>query len=116
MNKLSKALAALLACALLAPAGAATPQDAARKGYYDMCLQAVNMPKPYGEWDLKGNARLPAYCECFSDAFLKRAMKAAAAMQAGQKPPSLEQSNKDELALRNTCRVKAGLPAAVEPK
>ncbi len=84
--------------------------------YQDMCMSAADMPKPFGEWDLKGNAKLPAYCTCFAPAFEARAMKAMAAMQAGAKPPSLEQSNKEELELRNSCRKKVGLPLAVETK
>lgn len=108
------AFATLLACALLAPvvAGAAEPTDPAQKGYYDMCLKSVDLPRPYGESDLKGNAKLPAYCECFSGAFLKRAMAAMAARQAGQKPPPLEESNRQERLLRNACRKQTGLSEA----
>ena len=84
--------------------------------YATMCVKSADMPKPYGEWDLKGNAKLPEYCKCFSEAFGARAMKAMATMQAGAKPPSLEQSNKEELELRNVCRKKTGLPLAVEAK
>lgn len=84
--------------------------------YNDMCMNAANMPKPYGEWDLKGNAKLPEYCKCFVPAFQARAMKALTEMQAGAKPPSLAQSNKEELELRNVCRKQVGLPLAVESK
>jgi len=84
--------------------------------YYDMCLQAADVPKPFGEWDLKGNAKLPQYCKCFAPKFEARAMKAMKAMQAGAKPPSLDQSNKEEMDLRNSCRKEVGLPLAVEPK
>lgn len=85
-------------------------------GYYDMCLKAADIPKPFGEWDLKGNAKLSPYCKCFAPKFEARAMKAMTAMQAGAKPPSLEQSNKEEMDLRNSCRKELGLPLAVEPK
>jgi hypothetical protein len=88
----------------------AAPSD---NPYYGMCLQSVKMPKPFGEWDLKDNPKLPAYCECFSAAFHERAMKS---LSSNAKPPSLEESNRQELALRNTCRAKTGLPAAVEVK
>ncbi|SHH59847.1 hypothetical protein [Massilia sp. CF038] len=103
------------AAAAIAPAQA---QGNGKQGmdYSAMCVQSANMPKPYGEYDLKGNAKLPDYCKCFSEAFGARAMKAMSAMQAGGKPPSLEQSNKEELELRNVCRKKVGLPLAVEAK
>ena len=101
---------ALLTCAAVAPAFAGQ-EEMARKSYYDMCVQATSMPKPFGEWDVKGNAKLPAYCECFAQRFLERAKASM-----GKPAPSLEQSNKEELALRNACRSKTGLPAAVEPK
>lgn len=112
------AVAAAMLLALLPSAnaqGGAVPAD----GYADMCVKAADMPKPYGEWDLKGNAKLPAYCKCFSAAFAARAQKALAYMQAnpGKAPPgTLEQSNAEELAMRNTCRKQGGLPAAVEVK
>ncbi|UUZ51125.1 hypothetical protein LP420_17250 [Massilia sp. B-10] len=47
-----------------------------------MCINAASMPKPFGEYDLKGNPKLPEYCKCFSQAFEARAMKAMTAMQA----------------------------------
>jgi len=116
MTKLHFGVAALLACAALAP-GLSTAQDlaAAEASYAQMCMQAVDMPKPYGESDLKGNPKLGEYCKCFSGLFTKRAMKAAEAMQAGKAPPPLEESNRQELALRNTCRKQTGLPLAVAP-
>jgi hypothetical protein len=114
MKILYQALPALLLYAFLAPANAASPDQVAA-GYQQMCMQAADMPKPYGEWDLKGNPKLTAYCECFSPLFAKRAMAAAQRMQAGQQPPPLEQSQKEELAMRNTCRSQTGLPQ-VPPK
>lgn len=77
--------------------------------YKQMCMKATDMPKPYGEWDLKGNPKLGKYCDCFAPQFIARMMKSA-----GSAPPTLEESNKQELALRNTCRKQVGLPAAVE--
>jgi hypothetical protein len=101
---------------LLATLPAAHAQAPKQMSYSDMCINATSLPKPYGEYDLKGNPKLPEYCKCFSGLYEARAMKAMAAMQAGAKPPSLEQSNKEELELRNACRKKTGLPLAVEPK
>jgi hypothetical protein len=109
---------ATIVFALLLAALPAAQAQAPKKqmGYSDMCINAASMPKPFGEYDLKGNPKLPEYCKCFSQAFEARAMKAITEMQAGAKPPSLEQSNKEELELRNVCRKKTGLPLAVEPK
>lgn len=100
--------------AALPAAQAQSPKK--QMGYADMCVNSAGMPKPFGEWDLKGNPKLPEYCKCFSAAFEVRAKKAMTEMQAGAKPPSLEQSNKEELELRNVCRKQTGLPLAVEPK
>lgn len=111
------ALAGLLLLALQPAAHAAGPFDGS-KGYYDMCIKAVDMPKPFGEWDLKGNPKLPKYCECFVPLFTARAEAAMKYMQAnpGKAPPgTLEESNAQELAMRNTCRKQVGLPAAVDP-
>lgn len=101
----------------LQPAAQAAGQAGRANGYYDMCLQSVNMPKPFGEWDLKGNPKLPQYCKCFEPLFTARATKALEDMQKhGGKPQgTLEQSNAEELALRNTCRKQVGLPAAIDP-
>ena len=118
MNVFRTAATGLLASTamVLAAIPAAQAQSPMGMSYADMCVQSATMPKPFGEWDLKGNPKLKEYCGCFSTAFGARASKAAAAMQAGGKPPSLEQSNKEELELRNVCRKKSGLPLAVEPK
>ena len=115
-SPLRAALAASLLMALL-PSAHAQKSPFGGGSYYDMCLHAVDMPKPFGEWDLKGNAKLPAYCKCFAPAFTARAEKAMKYMQAnpGKAPPgTLEQSNAEELALRNTCRKQVGLPLAVD--
>jgi len=87
--------------------------------YQDMCIKAADMPAEYGgESDLKGNAKLPAYCKCFSDAFGARAKKAFAYMQAnpGKAPPeSRQEVAAGDLAMRNSCRKQFGLPAAIDP-
>ncbi len=83
------------------------------------CDQGLTIPAPYGESDLKGNAKFPAYCKCFMSKFEVRAMKAAKYMQAnpGKAPPgTLEQSNAEELEMRNSCRKQFGLPQVVLPK
>lgn len=110
---------AAVVCGLMLAALPAAQAQGAKKsmGYYDMCLMGADMPKPFGEWDLKGNAKLPQYCQCFAPLFEARATKAMQAMQSNPgKAPSLEQSNKEELDLRNSCRKKLDLPLAVEPK
>lgn len=90
------------------------PQDV---GGSDACMQAVDYPKPFGEWDLKGNAKLRAYCGCLTPKFRVRAEEAMKYMQAnpGKAPPgTLEQSVAEELELRNSCRKQLGLPLAVD--
>ena len=97
---------------------AAPAPKQALDSYKSMCMGAVDMPKPFGEWDLKDNAKLAPYCECFAEKFGERAMAESEAIRKnGGKPlkRSLEESNKQELALRNACRQKTGLPAAVDP-
>ncbi|QNA89367.1 hypothetical protein G4G28_14385 [Massilia sp. Dwa41.01b] len=109
-------IAALLVASLpsVHAQSAATMNDS----YAQMCRQSADTPKPFGEWDLKDNPKLGAYCDCFAPKFAARAMKAMAYRQAnpGKAPPgTLEQSNAEELAMRNTCRKQVGLPAAVKP-
>ena len=87
-------------------------------GGANACLQAANFPKPHGEWDLKGNPKLPAYCECFMAAFQARAVKAMRDMQAnpGKAPTrTVAEANAEQLAMRNSCRKQHGLPPAVAP-
>lgn len=95
----------------LQPAHAAEPNQMDDM-YAKMCVSAADMPKPHGEWDLKGNPKLQQYCGCFSELFAARAMKAAQAMQQnGGKPRgTLEEHTKEELAMRNACRKKVSLP------
>ncbi len=120
MNRIAFHLRAALAAAplLLAVLPSAQAADAMPpNAYYDMCLKAVDFPKPFGEWDLKGNAKLPAYCNCFSPLFAARATKAMKFMEKNpgkQVPGTIEESNAEELALRNTCRKQVGLPLAID--
>ncbi len=99
---------ALAGAVLLTLLPSAYAQDQMTKQYSDMCVQSAKAPKPYGEWDLKGNAKLPAYCGCFASAFKERAMKSL-----DTAPPPQEKIAAEELAMRNTCRKQAGLPLAV---
>jgi hypothetical protein len=80
--------------------------------YNNMCLTiAITIPAPDGESDIKDNPKLKEYCSCFSEKFLERAMQAASRMAAGDKEvPPLEASLNEEVAMRNTCREKYGLP------
>jgi hypothetical protein len=96
-----------LALAASAPVLAQDKQQAAA-AYKQMCVQAASMPKPYGEYDLKGNARLDAYCGCFGDQFADQAMKT----DPKARPPTPDQASQRELAMRNSCRQKMGLPLA----
>jgi hypothetical protein len=99
----------LLAFALAASAPAqAQDKQQAVAAYKQMCVQAAGMPKPYGEFDLKGNAKLDAYCGCFGEQFADQAMKT----DPKAKPPTPEQASQRELAMRNSCRQKMGLPLA----
>ncbi|QBE63435.1 hypothetical protein [Pseudoduganella lutea] len=99
-------------------AGAAHAQAAElaqmRKGYADMCKQAVAIPAEYGgESDLKGHAKLAPYCDCVAIPWTDRAVKA----MNGAAPPSAEQVAMDELATRTSCRKKVGAPPppAIKP-
>ncbi len=95
--------------AALAFCGASHAQDMAqvRKGYADMCRQAVALPAEYGgESDLKGNPKLAPYCDCLAVPWADRAIKAI----NGAAPLPPDQIAKQELALRTDCRKKAGAP------
>lgn len=100
---------------LMSPVYAAGPSPAGKgmsdaksplEGYTAMCMQSVGFPAPYGEGDLKGNAKLQDYCKCFAEKFLERAMKTTPGA-----PASLEQTNKEEFAMRQSCRSQFNLPA-----
>ena len=101
---------------LAALCGGAHAQDLAqvRKGYADMCKQAVAIPADIGgESDLKGHAKLAPYCNCVAIPWADRALKAL----NGAAAPSKEQFAKDELATRTNCRKKVGAPPppAIKP-
>lgn len=83
------------------------------------CRSLADAPEPFGEWDLKGNDKLPAYCECYAGLFFKRAAKVSAYMDThnGKPPPAtLAQVHAQEMAMRQTCRKKLDLPKAIAPK
>jgi len=104
------ATAVLLLAAALASATTAQAQDKqqATESYKQMCKQSVDMPKPFGEYDLKGNPKLDAYCGCFGQAFAEHVMK----VDPTAKAPTADEAAKRDLAMRNGCRQKMGLPLA----
>ena len=106
---LGLALGFLINAATPSAAYADAPLSSATNQYADMCMnQATNIPVPYGEADLKGNPKLGDYCKCFGAKFAERAM---ASMQGGGKSSSsLDDTVKEEQAMRNGCRQQAGLP------
>jgi hypothetical protein len=105
MKLLFPALLAAIALCSLAPAQAQDRKQA-MSAYKDMCVQAANMPKPFGEYDLKGNPKLEAYCGCFGEQFADSVMK----VDPKARPMSADEAVKRDLAMRNTCRQKLGLP------
>jgi hypothetical protein len=85
------------------------PQSSASDQYIDMCVnQATQIPVPHGEADLKGNPKLGEYCKCFSEKFAARAM--ASVQSEDKSASSLQESVKEERAMRNGCRKQVGLP------
>lgn len=86
--------------------------------YGTICVRAADMPKPHGEWDLKGNPKLPEYCACYSDLFGARAINVADQRQrnGGKAVGTAQEHTKEELAMRNTCRKKLSLPEVTEEK
>ncbi|WP_036177463.1 hypothetical protein [Massilia sp. 9096] len=115
--------AAVLACISLpnAQAQSETIQDMTGS---NACLQSANFPAPFGESDLKGNAKLPAYCDCYMSKFEARRIKAAQAMQANTdtqanldkaaKKKKRAEAYAEQLAMRNSCRQQLGLPPAAD--
>lgn len=99
---------AALAGAVLLALVPSAHADEMTKQYSDMCVSATNFPKPDGEWDLKGHAKLPAYCACFGTAFKARALR-----PMKSPPETIEALTAEELVIRNTCRKQLGLPLAV---
>ncbi|WP_266170504.1 hypothetical protein [Dyella subtropica] len=105
---LSLALGVVVNAVTLSPAHADTVPSQATQQYADMCAnQATGIPAPYGEADLKGNPKLGEYCKCFGAKFAERAM---ASVQGGGKSSSLDETVKEEQAMRNGCRKQVGLP------
>lgn len=111
---LSKIAAGILLGAFVSSATAQVTLSPSQLGsqYADMCTtQAVNIPAPYGEADLKDNPKLGAYCKCFGEKFAQRA---ATALQKGDvsasTKDSLQDTVKQEEAMRNGCRQQIGLP------
>lgn len=89
-------------------AGPSTDSKSQQDAYAAMCVKAVGIPAAHGgEGDLKGNAKVPEYCNCFAGKFLERAMKASPGA-----PASLEQSMAEEHAMRQSCRTQFKLPPA----
>jgi hypothetical protein len=107
------ALATLVATFMISPAAQAAVPGETPMSYDEMCVQSADMPKPFGESDLKGNPKLKAYCGCFGPKFMARAQVAAQNMGKPPRPAALIQ--KEELEMRNSCRQQLGLPLA-KPK
>ena len=115
---LFRAALAALVCLALQPAGAATGGLQGASGYYQSCLQSVAFPRPFGEWDLKGNPKLPEYCECYVPLFIAQNTLARANLQVHGGPPTPEMVKENKaagLAVRNSCRKKLGLPLVYDP-
>jgi hypothetical protein len=114
---LRAALASVL-CLALQPAQAASGAPQGSHGYYQSCLQSVEFPRPFGEWDLKGNAKLPQYCQCYVPLFTAHtaASRELLSQHGGQPTPAMIKENKaSELGIRNSCRKQVGLPAVYDP-
>lgn len=120
MSHLSLLSRASLAClvGLTLPAQAANDTLQGASGYYQSCLQSVQFPRPFGEWDLKGNPKLPDYCACYVPLFVAQNTQSRANLKVHGGPPTpemIKENKAAELALRNTCRSKVGLPAVYDP-
>jgi hypothetical protein len=108
MRSTTFALLGALAAALATPAAQSQDRKQAADSYKQMCMQAAAMPKPFGEYDLKGNPKLDAYCGCFGDAFAQNVLQT----DPKAKAPTADEATRRDLALRNGCRQKMGLPLA----
>ena len=121
MSPVSLVLRAALATVLslaLQPAQAASVALQGAHGYYESCLQSVQFPRPFGEWDLKGNPKLPQYCECYVPLFTAHntASRELLTQHGGEPTPAMIKENKaTELGIRNSCRKQVGLPAVYDP-
>ena len=107
-------------CFFACPAAqAASGELQGSAGYYQSCMQSVDFPRPFGEWDLKGNPLLPQYCECYVPGFVAQNTQARANLQVHGGPPTPEMIKENkvaELAVRNSCRSKLGLAPVYDPK
>ena len=107
------ALAAAL-CLALQPAQAASGALQGVSGYYESCMKSVEFPRPFGEWDLKGNPLLPQYCQCYVPLFTAQNIQARTNLQVHGGPPTpemIKENKASELAVRNKCRKQLGLPS-----
>ena len=114
----SRAALAGVLCLALQPAQAASGSLQGAHGYYQSCLQSVQFPRPFGEWDLKGNPKLPQYCECYVPLFTAHntASRELLKQHGGEPTPAMVKENKaTELGIRNSCRKQVGLPAVYDP-
>lgn len=102
----------------LQPAQAASGSLQGAHGYYESCIKSVEFPRPFGEWDLKGNAKLPKYCACYVPLFTAHATvsREMMARHGGAATAAMIKENKaSELGIRNNCRKQVGLPAVYDP-
>lgn len=115
---LLRAAAAAVLSLALQPAQAASGGLAGAHGYYESCLQSVHFPRPFGEWDLKGNPKLPQYCACYVPRFTEQTLAARANLELHGGAPTLDmikENKAGELAVRNACRKQVGLPPVYNP-
>lgn len=110
ISRLHLALVSSFALLTLSSTSYAAETSSGPSSYADMCVKSADMPKPFGESDLKGNPKLQAYCSCFGPKFMARAQVAAQNM--GKTPPPAAQIEKEELEMRNSCRKQLNLPLA----
>lgn len=97
----------MVGCAGWISTASAAALSGMNDSYADMCMKMANMPAPYGEYDLKGNPKLPQYCACFSGLFAARAKAAASGARTNA---TLEENVAGERAMRSTCRAQLKLP------
>lgn len=94
----------------MSPVRAAAPQQAA-DSYADMCVKmSTDMGKAHRtilEGDLADNPKLKDYCTCFGAKFAERAMTSGKIMN---NKAEIDAAQKEELAMRNSCRTQYGLP------
>ncbi len=107
LTTLFRAALAGALCLALQPAQAASGSLQGAHGYYESCLKSVEFPRPFGEWDLKGNPKLPKYCECYVPLFTAHTTTSRELLSrhGGEATPAMIKENKaSELGIRNSCR------------